>query len=56
MIDVSFNNLHDLYGLQMAPLKDLKILHAQNNEISKIEFLDKLKALRELDISKNRIR
>lgn len=37
-------------------MKDLKILHASNNEITKVDFLEKLKQLRELDLSKNRIR
>jgi Leucine-rich repeat (LRR) protein len=56
VLDVSYNNLHDLYGLQYSPLKDLKILNASNNDIVKVDFLEKLKALRELDLSKNRIR
>lgn len=56
VLDVSHNSLHDLYGLQLAPMKDLKILHASNNEITKCDFLEKLKQLRELDLSKNRIR
>jgi Leucine-rich repeat (LRR) protein len=56
VLDVSHNSLHDLYGIQFAPLKDLKIFHASNNEITKIDFLEKLKLLRELDLSKNRIR
>jgi len=43
LLDVSQNNLHDLYGLQMAPLKDLKILNAAGNEITKVEHLEKLK-------------
>jgi len=43
VLDVSNNNLHDLYGLQLAPLKDLFILHAANNEIQKIDYLEKLK-------------
>lgn len=37
-------------------MKDLKILHASNNEITKVDYLEKLKQLRELDLSKNRIR
>jgi Leucine-rich repeat (LRR) protein len=37
-------------------MKELKILHASNNEITKIDFLEKLKQLRELDLTKNRIR
>ena len=37
-------------------MKDLKILHASNNEITKADFLEKLKQLRELDLSKNRIK
>jgi len=56
VLDVGYNSLHDLYGLQLAPLKDLKILHASNNEITKADFIDKLKQLRELDLSKNRIK
>ena len=56
MLDCSYNNLHDLYGLQYSPLKDLKILNVSNNEIVKVDFLEKLKSLRELDLSKNRIR
>lgn len=56
MLDVSYNNLHDLYGLQYSPLKDLKILNISNNDIVKVDFLEKLKSLRELDLSKNRIR
>jgi Leucine-rich repeat (LRR) protein len=39
VLDVSHNCLHDLYGLQLAPLKELKILHASNNEIMKIDYL-----------------
>jgi len=56
VLDVSYNNLHDLYGLQYSHLKDLKILNVSNNDIVKVDFLDKLKCLRELDLSKNRIR
>lgn len=56
VLDVSYNSLHDLYGIQLAPMKELKILHASNNEITKIDFLEKLKQLRELDLTKNRIR
>jgi Leucine-rich repeat (LRR) protein len=56
VIDVSYNNLHDLYGLQYSYMKDLKILNASNNDIVKVDFLDKLRSLRELDLSKNRIR
>jgi Leucine-rich repeat (LRR) protein len=37
-------------------MKDLKILHSSNNEITKIDYLEKYKQLRELDLSKNRIR
>ena len=43
VLDVSYNSLHDLYGIQLAPMKDLKILHASNNEITKVDFLEKLK-------------
>ena len=50
------NQLQYLYGLQYSPLKELKIFHASNNEIVKIEHLEKLRQLRELDLSKNRIR
>ena len=56
VLDVSYNNLHDLYGLQFAQLKDLKILNASNNDIVKVDFLEKLRSLREIDFSKNRLR
>jgi len=55
-LDVSSNQLQYLYGLQYSSLKELKIFHASNNEIVKIEHLEKLRQLRELDLSKNRIR
>ena len=55
-LDVSNNQLQYLYGLQYSPLKELKILHASNNDIVKIEHLEKLRQLRELDLSKNKIR
>jgi internalin A len=45
-----------LYGLQYSPLKELKMLFATENEIMKIEHLEKLKQLRELDLSKNRLK
>lgn len=44
-LDVSHNNLHDLYGLQFAPLKELKILNASNNDIVKVDSLEKLRSL-----------
>jgi len=56
VLDVSYYILHNLYGLQLASMKELKILHASNNEITKVDNLEKLKQLRELDLSKNRIR
>lgn len=37
-------------------MKDLKILLCSENSIAKIEYLDKLRNLREFDISKNKIR
>lgn len=55
-LDVSQNQLQYLYGLQTQPLKDLKVLLVGENNISKIEHLEKLRALRELDLSKNKIR
>ena len=42
-LDVSSNQLQYLYGLQYTPLKELKIFHASNNEIVKIEHLEKLR-------------
>jgi Leucine-rich repeat (LRR) protein len=50
------NNIHELYGLQLAPLNKLRYLNMSNNDITKIEHLEKLKALKELDLSRNRIR
>lgn len=55
-LDVSGNCLQYLYGLQYSPLKELRYFSAANNEIVKIEHLEKLKQLRELDLCKNKIR
>lgn len=55
-LDVSYNSLTDLWGLQFAPLKELVVLNAANNEISKIDYLEGLKKLRELNLSRNKIR
>lgn len=56
VLDISYNNISDLYGLNFAPMKDLKILNASNNNIVKLEHIDHLKDLREVDLSNNRIR
>jgi Leucine-rich repeat (LRR) protein len=56
VLDISYNNITDLYGLNFAPMKDLKILNASNNNITKLEHIDHLKDLREVDLSNNRIR
>ena len=42
-LDVSFNCLAYLHGLQYSPLKELKKFLASNNEIVKVEHLDKLR-------------
>jgi len=56
LLDVSYNQIYYLHGLQYSPLKELKMLFASNNEIVKIEHLEKLRQLRELDLRKNKIR
>jgi len=56
VLDISYNSLTDFYGLNFAPLKDLKIFNASNNSITKIEHINHLKDLREVDLSNNRIR
>lgn len=56
VLDISYNAITDLYGLNFAPMKELKILNASNNNISKLEHIDHLKDLREVDLSNNRIR
>jgi Leucine-rich repeat (LRR) protein len=56
VLDISYNNITELYGLNFAPMKDLKILNASNNNITKLEHIDHLKDLREVDLSNNRIR
>lgn len=56
VLDISYNNIANLYGLNFAPMKDLKILNASNNSITKLDHIDHLKDLREIDLSGNRIR
>lgn len=53
---MSFNNLHDFHGIQLADLSQLKILNASNNDLTKIEHIDTLYELKELDLSKNKLR
>ena len=55
-LDVSNNSLTDLFGLQFAKLKELRVMYAAGNEIQKVGYIDKLVKLRELDLSKNKIR
>ena len=56
VLDISYNALTDLYGINFAPMKELKILNAANNNLAKLEHIDHLKDLREVDLSGNRIR
>ena len=56
VLDISHNLLNDLYGIQYANLKNLKILNAASNDIQKVEHLESLKSLVEIDLSKNRVR
>lgn len=53
---MSFNQLRDFNGLQFSQLKELRILKANNNEITKIEYLDNLLQLKELNVNNNKIR
>lgn len=39
VLDISHNLLNDLYGIQYANLKHLKILNVANNDIQKVEHL-----------------
>jgi len=55
-LDVSYNWLIDFYGLQFASLRELKILRASNNSISKVEHLEGLRFLKELDLRNNKIK
>jgi Leucine-rich repeat (LRR) protein len=45
-----------MHGLEYANLKKLKTFNLSHNEIVKIEHLDNLKSLRDLDLSSNRIK
>jgi Leucine-rich repeat (LRR) protein len=56
ILDVSNNNLKDFNGLQFCLLRDLKILKAYRNEICRIDCLEHLKQLKELDVNHNKIR
>jgi len=55
-LDLSYNQLRDFNGLQFCQLKELRILKANNNEITKIEYLDNLLQLKELNVNHNKIR
>jgi Leucine-rich repeat (LRR) protein len=56
ILDVSNNSLKELNGLQYASLKQLKILKADHNEISKLDSLEGLEQLKEIDLNNNKIR
>lgn len=56
ILDVSNNGLKDLNGLQYSFLRDLKILKAYKNEIIRLDSLDQLKSLKELDLNHNKLR
>ena len=56
IVDLSYNQLKDLNGLQYAPLKCLKILKLDHNEINKVDCLDNLDQIKEIDLNNNRIR
>ena len=42
--------------MQFCQLKEMRILKANNNEITKIEYLDNLLQLKELNVNHNKIR
>lgn len=56
IIDLSKNCLKDFNGLQFCKLGELKILKACENELTKIDNLDNLKQLKELDVKHNKIK
>lgn len=56
ILDLSNNILKELNGLQFCVLKEVKILKLYNNELTKIEFLENFKQIKELDLNHNRIR
>lgn len=56
ILDLSKNCLKDFNGLQFCKLGELKILKASQNELSKIDNLDNLKQLKELDVNHNKIK
>ncbi len=55
-MDLSYNLLKDLNGLQNAPLKFLKILKLDHNELTKVDSLENLEQIKEIDLNNNRIR
>eukprot|EP00358_Blepharisma_japonicum_P002769 CAMPEP_0202955136 /NCGR_PEP_ID=MMETSP1395-20130829/51504_1 /ASSEMBLY_ACC=CAM_ASM_000871 /TAXON_ID=5961 /ORGANISM="Blepharisma japonicum, Strain Stock R1072" /LENGTH=526 /DNA_ID=CAMNT_0049671351 /DNA_START=1390 /DNA_END=2967 /DNA_ORIENTATION=- len=55
-LDVSFNQLQNLSGLQNCKLPNLKVLICAHNRIESIEYLDNLANLRELDLCANNIK
>lgn len=56
ILDLSNNILKDFYGLNFCRLGELKILKASRNEIIKIDCLENLKQLKELDVNHNKVR
>ncbi|CAG9310144.1 unnamed protein product [Blepharisma stoltei] len=55
-LDLSYNSLESLYGLQFGKLSLLRVLVCSNNQIENIEYLENLINLRELDLAANNIK
>ncbi|KAL8270362.1 hypothetical protein Esti_005720 [Eimeria stiedai] len=55
-LDLSFNTLRELKGLEGAPLGSLRVLELRGNGLTKIEGLLRCCRLEVLDLSDNRIR
>jgi len=55
-LDLGHNCLKDLFGLQFCKLSMLQKLKLNNNELSKLENLQSLVVISELDVSFNKIR
>jgi Leucine-rich repeat (LRR) protein len=55
-LDISSNSLQDLIGLSQAKLITLVVLIAANNSLTRVEELEHLSCLEDLNLSRNRIK
>jgi hypothetical protein len=56
VLQLGFNQIVDILSLSLRMLPNLKVLHLQGNEIVRVEGLNEMHQLRELNLDRNKIK